>query len=178
MGRLSRYFTIRACVRDLSQRLAREYGLRDSYSPAEIDKVIAVWEMHLSVPAYAYALFCTRADFERLDSRVRGALDYDQYRGDVLRQYRGLEHLNGQAIAVFVASEWRSGLRFGGETEASPLLGLPDSFARESDTPPPRVTPPIYEEPTLGMRGVILWTFTATAVIVVGGFLVARFLLE
>lgn len=90
---IGRWFTIRACVRDLSQRLAREYGLRWPYTREEVDAVLRAWDMRLAVPAYAYAIYCTRGEFERLETRVRSGRDYDEYRRDVERQYPRLDGL-------------------------------------------------------------------------------------
>lgn len=44
----------------------------------------------------------------------------------------------------------------------------------EADAHPPRVTPPIYEEPTFGMRGPLIGVAIVAAVSVLALFLVAR----
>lgn len=173
MSRLSRFFTIRACVRDLSQRLAREYGTRDEYTTEEVDSVMSAWNMRLAEPAYAYALYCSRSDFDTLDPSIRAGLEYEQARRDVLARYPQLERLGAQEIAVFARSHWRSGLRFMGRTESSPLMGLPDSFARGSQTPHAETRRAIYEEPTFGLRGVLIFIAVVVTVSAIAALLLA-----
>jgi hypothetical protein len=166
MSFIGRYLTIRACVRDLSQRLARRYGLRDTYSPTEVDTVLKDWDMRLSQPAYAYAVFCSRADFERVDPGARGARDYEEYRRDVLSQYPRLASLNGREIAVFARSWWPWSL-----TPSN--VDLPDSF--EPSEPPP-VRRDIYFGPTLGIPGIVLSLLAMLGTVVLVAFLIAKYL--
>jgi hypothetical protein len=164
---MGEWLTIRACVRDLSQRLARKFGLRDTYSVTEVDSVLEDWNMRLRFPEYAYALFCSHGDFERLDPRVREGLDYETCRRKVKGQYPRLENLNGRDIAIFARSHWwRQTLSW---------VDLPDSFQPDR---PERISPPVYVEPTLGIRGVLLTLLGAAAGIALAAFFVARLLLR
>ena len=116
--------SIRACVRDLSQRLARAYGIRESYTVGEISAVIDAWRMRLWHPEYAFALFATRAEFETLRGEVRRERSYEELRADVLRRNRQLPDLRLQSIALFARNRWY----YLSETQSN--VPLPDSFAR------------------------------------------------
>jgi uncharacterized protein DUF6559 len=123
---LFRMLSIRACVRDLSQRLARSYGIRESYTIEEIRTAMDQWDMKLSYPAYAFALYAARPEFERLEPAIRGGRDYEEWRSDVRRRYRRLHDLSPEGIAVFARSYWTHlGV-------ARSSVDLPDSFEKKS----------------------------------------------
>ena len=159
---ITRQGTIRVCLRDLSQRLARAHGVRDAYTPAEIASVLKEWDMHLSHPAYAYAIFCTRGDFERLDPAVRAGRDYEEWRQDVRRRYPRIDEISSRNVIAFARNWWPS---FPVTT-----IDLPDSFAPEQPAPAPR---PEYADRELGLRGVGLVLAAAVGAIIALALLVA-----
>lgn len=82
--------------------------------------------MRIPHPAYAYAIFCTRDEFARLDPNIRLGRDYDDWRSDILRQYPRLRSLDIHGIAAFVRSHWW------GLSQLSSHVPLPDSFDPKS----------------------------------------------
>jgi hypothetical protein len=105
----------------------RAYGARDSYTVEEIRAVVRQWEMRMRYPAYAFALFATRGEFERLGDEIRRGRDYEQWRSDILRHYRRLPDLQLSSIAMFARNRWYH------LSDARSNVPLPDSFER---TPP------------------------------------------
>jgi hypothetical protein len=106
MNWLAKRSSIKRCVRDLSQRLMREHGALASYAEAQVSGTIRDWRMRIRYPAYAYALFCTRDEFARLDPNIRLDRDYDDWRRDVGRQYPRLSNLDPREIAAFAREYW------------------------------------------------------------------------
>ena len=93
---------IKSYVFRLSLELFRRFGQKTFYSIDNIDRVFAGGKYDKNYISYAYALFCSRAEFDSYFSQLKVNCTYDGLRKYASKKYfRGVVDFNASEIAIF-----------------------------------------------------------------------------
>jgi hypothetical protein len=140
-------------VRDLPQRLAREYGSRDSYSIEQINAVLSSWEMDREFEHYAYAMLATAE--EVIAKRPQLGAAYSDLRAEVGGKFfRGRASFTARDVLAFSRHHWNLPPSMG-----VPVTEVPSGFSPASDQP---ANTSMTHGAEFGPRAIL---FTAAAVV-------------
>ena len=99
---LKRRKAIKNFVFKLPLELHRRFGEKRYYSFAEVDRLLADDKYDRAFSAYAYALFCSRKDFDAYFSALKVNCTYDGLRKFAARKYfKGIIDFDAPAIVRF-----------------------------------------------------------------------------
>ncbi len=99
---IKRRRAIRSFVFRLSLELLRRFGDKRFYSIDEIDRLLGNGNYDRAFSAYAYALFCSRSDFDSYFSQLKVKCTYQGLRKFVAKRYfKGIIDFDGSAVVRF-----------------------------------------------------------------------------
>jgi hypothetical protein len=99
---LKRRRAIKSFVYDLPLKLERRFGQKTYFSLKEVDALFATGKYDKTFSAYAYALFCSRKDFDSYFQELNVRCTYDGLRKFVSKKYfNGVIDFNASSLFRF-----------------------------------------------------------------------------
>jgi hypothetical protein len=99
---IKRRQAVKTYVYRFSLELLRRFGQKPFYSIEQIDRVFEGGKYDKTYISYAYALFCSRAEFDSYFSQLKVNCTYDSLRKFASQKFlRGAVNFNAFEIAMF-----------------------------------------------------------------------------
>jgi hypothetical protein len=122
----------RAAVKDyvnrLGPKLHEQYGRRDNYTPEQVRQTAVVTGLSIDYMCWAYVLYCSAPDFERIHTAAGEVCDYPAMREVVGAAFFGgnIDFVTSEVVEVLVSGAAGVGGLFGwlADVDWSGLLDL------------------------------------------------------